>query len=569
MTLLPRYVALLSGCVLFCAVQIQAATYYVATNGSDSNSGTESSPWASIAYAATRINDGDTVRVKPGTYYETGNVKIRDDDVIFMADDPNNRPTIDFQDRYNASGNFVEAYNCNDGLWDGINILNAGANGRGAFEATNWNSTDNPTPITGWTIRNCTIQYAHNAAIKIRHCNNVLIENVDMLDCAQMNADRKNTNNHPHILLGAFADYVTVRNCKILRGHGEGVGPYNSAGNWVIENCEIADNYVINVYVDTQEGNTTVRNNLIYNTGYYVAGGTSNQVADGIRVANEVSDYGGWGAFYDPSQYLVENVNIYNNVIINCRGGIAIFRYAWLGQQGPFELHNSLIANNTIVGTVDGAKGIRVTAPGTNTIVRDNIVYNTGGLEFDNSVNDYNNYTSDPGFVDGTGFVAENYRLTQNSPCIDNASSNTLFTTDYWGTARPQGSGWDVGAHEFALSLTGFAAWASANSITSGPQGDSDEDGTVNFVEYALDLNPAENSMSGMPTVVKNGNNYDFSFNDARNGVVYQVEISDNLQAWNAYGNAITGDSSGNTTVSIPKSAVSGNSLFIRLSMTE
>jgi parallel beta-helix repeat protein len=47
-----------------------AATYYVATNGSDSNPGTESYPWRTIQKAANMMLPGDTVLIRQGIYQE-------------------------------------------------------------------------------------------------------------------------------------------------------------------------------------------------------------------------------------------------------------------------------------------------------------------------------------------------------------------------------------------------------------------------------------------------------------------------------------------------------------------
>jgi hypothetical protein len=61
-------------CVLTTAllptVSVHAATYYVSTSGSNSNSGTSSSPWRTVAYAASKMVAGDTTYVRGGTYYE-------------------------------------------------------------------------------------------------------------------------------------------------------------------------------------------------------------------------------------------------------------------------------------------------------------------------------------------------------------------------------------------------------------------------------------------------------------------------------------------------------------------
>jgi hypothetical protein len=48
----------------------QGATYYVAINGSNSNSGSQQSPWLTIGYAASKAVAGDIVRVQSGTYDE-------------------------------------------------------------------------------------------------------------------------------------------------------------------------------------------------------------------------------------------------------------------------------------------------------------------------------------------------------------------------------------------------------------------------------------------------------------------------------------------------------------------
>lgn len=48
----------------------QAADYYVATDGSDTNPGTKEQPWKTIQYAADTLQPGDTVFIRGGTYRE-------------------------------------------------------------------------------------------------------------------------------------------------------------------------------------------------------------------------------------------------------------------------------------------------------------------------------------------------------------------------------------------------------------------------------------------------------------------------------------------------------------------
>jgi hypothetical protein len=50
---------------------VAASTYYVATNGLDSNNGSLGAPWASVGKAVSVVNGGDTVLIRGGTYRET------------------------------------------------------------------------------------------------------------------------------------------------------------------------------------------------------------------------------------------------------------------------------------------------------------------------------------------------------------------------------------------------------------------------------------------------------------------------------------------------------------------
>ena len=61
-------------CILLLSLSISyshAAAYYVSTTGSDSNQGTQASPWKTIQKAANTASAGDTVYINAGTYSET------------------------------------------------------------------------------------------------------------------------------------------------------------------------------------------------------------------------------------------------------------------------------------------------------------------------------------------------------------------------------------------------------------------------------------------------------------------------------------------------------------------
>ena len=57
---------------LFINLTISGATYYISPGGSDSNSGSSSAPWKTLAYACSKATaSGDIIHVNAGTYLET------------------------------------------------------------------------------------------------------------------------------------------------------------------------------------------------------------------------------------------------------------------------------------------------------------------------------------------------------------------------------------------------------------------------------------------------------------------------------------------------------------------
>ena len=70
MKLLLSFAFVLFSFLTLPAAAASAATYYVATNGNDTNAGTQASPWKTIQKGANTANSGDTVEVGAGTYYE-------------------------------------------------------------------------------------------------------------------------------------------------------------------------------------------------------------------------------------------------------------------------------------------------------------------------------------------------------------------------------------------------------------------------------------------------------------------------------------------------------------------
>ena len=83
------------------AIASDACTYYVAPDGSDSDPGTETQPWATFQHAADTAHPGDIVCFREGTYptdeAHLTHSGIASDPITFMAY-PGETPILDGED---------------------------------------------------------------------------------------------------------------------------------------------------------------------------------------------------------------------------------------------------------------------------------------------------------------------------------------------------------------------------------------------------------------------------------------------------------------------------------------
>jgi parallel beta-helix repeat protein len=112
------------------ASEADAATYYVATTGNDSNPGTEVQPWRTLQKAAHAVQSGDTVLVKEGRYpaftirKKNGNASAR----ITFKPFPGHKVTVD---QYLGGGNGFEGigiYSSSHLVFEGFEITHSDPN---------------------------------------------------------------------------------------------------------------------------------------------------------------------------------------------------------------------------------------------------------------------------------------------------------------------------------------------------------------------------------------------------------------------------------------------------------
>jgi parallel beta-helix repeat protein len=206
--------------------------------------------------------------------------------------------------------------------------------------------------------------------------------------------------------------------------HNSGYGIYMNSSDNLVDGCNIHDNdrFGLHLYDDNSANvqRNTVRNTRIWNNGPNSTCPFSCAECGGCNQSGMVM--------------IGADHKVYNNLIYtNAGGGIQM------------QSSSTLIANNTIYGNHNDA----CIFGGGSGEARNNIcANNAGGNGIGMSGTLTTNLTTDPGFVNpGAG----DFHLTAGaSTAIDKGTSlSSVFTNDFGGTARPQGTQWDIGAYEF------------------------------------------------------------------------------------------------------------------------
>lgn len=365
----------------------EAATYYVATSGSDSAAGTLAQPFGTIAKGLTSLRAGDTLYIRAGTYSERidSNKQIIPTgtswgDAPIIAGYPGE--TVTLRGTFGSSGT------------DGI--INLAAN-----------------YIQYVEFRNLILDQAYQNASLGGSANHVKFTNVTL-----------SNGWHQCMQTGVSSSFFWftgghVFNCALTDTTTPTGYPFYLAGNdHLIEYSEIdhAWGYCLHIYQSPPgpfPQRTIIRNNRLHDCSI----SKPSSAAIGLVAG--------------------DNHMAYNNVLYANRGH-GIMTYSGTS--------NSKIYNNTVYG---GAQtGIYLYANSSGADVRNNIVYGNGTsqiLDDGTTTNLYKNLTTDPRFVNA---AALDFTLQPTSPAIDAGQSLAEVVTDIKNTPRPQGGAYDIGAYE-------------------------------------------------------------------------------------------------------------------------
>lgn len=485
----------------------EAASYYVSATGSDTNPGTLSQPWKTIQRGVNAMAGGDTVYVRGGTYNEP----------------------VRFYYKNNTTGQYMTlmAYNEEQVIIDGTGIsINYEQEGLMYVKRTDYvriaglkliNSSGAGIYVVSSNnieVLNNTTHNTYTSGVGVWASNYILVDGNDIsLACNQGTEEDLKIDG---------SSYVEVRNNRVHDGAnpspngGEGInisgGDPSSSGS---HDIRVHHNTVYNL-VKLGFGVEAWRNHL-YN----------------VEVYDNISYNNSWGFIVASEQGgSDENIKIYNNIAFNNQN--AGFAIPWWGGTRDGLKKNIQFINNT---AYNNGKGFWIQSPqNENVIVRNtifsqnqtnvtlvadavaqttvdsNLFYGSGGTYGTNQK------VGDPLFV---SVAAADFHLQNGSAAIDAGSAQNAPITDFDGSLRPRGAGFDIGAYEFGQTPPTPTATPRPPSptATAGKAGDANGDGRVDGVDYVIWVNHYNQTVSG----VVNG---DFDGSGRVDGVDYVIWVN-------------------------------------------
>lgn len=386
------------------------STYYIALNGNDLNNGSERTPWKTIQKAANEMQAGDTVYVKQGIYYELINIHKSGHSnsarIVYMAY-PGDKPIIDgtgiLIPDWKAliySGNYFNGGTKYITL-DGFEIRNSSWYGIRSILSSSW------------IIKNCKVHHIEKCGIVFHQSDSLLIKNNEVFSVGLNNGNGIN-------LQGGNNSIIEYNYCHDNKTHfGIQIFPDNLEADTLFYYHNIVRN---NICARNKSGmyfrnniNLSIYNNIIYHN-----------LVDG--------EYAGihFGKCDGTCESFNSNTKIFNNTIIGHQ--VSIYNQAF----------NYLEIKNNIFYSPQKAVFEFSSDAQNGHIIDYNIYY--GKDYFKKGVNDF---YADPWFINVDN---DNYLLSSNSPAIDRGVALLMVTHDIQKTPRPQGTAYDIGAHEVVNS---------------------------------------------------------------------------------------------------------------------
>jgi hypothetical protein len=478
---------------------------YVGTNGSDAaGNGSKNNPYKTLQKAINVTQIGDTIYLRGGNYNnvypKTTGWRLKTNgtalDWFTVAGYPGERAVL--------NGNGYP-------LADGCSLLNVGYSGKHLqyVRVTNLiienvtGSYDSNFALAGeaWAqsaygganhhirIDNITINNCPNGAIKFTNEQvPALINNISVESCIIDNTCYKSGYMGECISLSGCKDFVVkdnlVTRCKkamILAGcSGQNSKNGRIFGNILKSVTSTKSTHCIYLCAGTgsQGGtlsNVSVYKNLMINTndsalclGIEDSNGKMNNISiynniiyHTANVGMKIQQNGAYTQFFD-------NITLKHNTFFSANSGYSL----WISNYQQ-KMKNIIIANNIFQG--NNTNSYQIYSPLTNSTascykVRNNLYNHTSKAPNTYWWNGQRKFEStyigtSPQFVNRK---LSNFHLNATSPAINAANATFGVTTDYDGTQRPNGAGYDVGAYEYTGALSNFQISGYTSEATHG-----------------------------------------------------------------------------------------------------
>ncbi len=514
------------------------STYYVAPTGNNSNSGSASSPFATIQHASDIVKAGDTVIIEAGTYagFDVQTSGTASAPITFEAA-PGATVTINAPEgNRKDSGINIEDWN-NGAAMDyitieGLHINNASGNIKMGIRAV-WNGAINST---GVQLIDNTITGCSNFGILTSHEDNLLIEGNSVSGTTGTGTIGhgiyvSNACFNAHVIGNTLFDNQSLglhmngdaSEGAAIEPDGTSDGNNGNIVGAVVEGNIIYDNGLNGINCDGIQ-NSLIENNLLYNNGggivlYQIdaaAPATNNVIANNTVTVLSTDIFGNTGRWdiqiMDGSGAGSTGNTVFNNILVNQNANHGSIEIGPLSLSG-FHSNNNVITTSGDGGSVSSHAFDLVDSSGNDHFVSLATWESQTGQ-------DQNSLTATAAqlFVSPSWTAANgNYQLISSSPAV-NAGLATLNSvsapaTDILGNPR-SGSAYDIGAYEYqsavvqastTTSLTSSASTAQAGqsvtftaTVTSGTAGSIT--GTVTFMDGTTTLGTGTVGSNGQAT---------------------------------------------------------------------
>jgi parallel beta-helix repeat protein len=459
--------------------------YYVATNGSDRNSGNIDEPFSTINYGIRKLGAGDTLFIRGGTYHQAVTVDVSGTELApITISGYNGEPVLISGDNYlipeqlNGDGliNVTGSWN----IIKNLEISQSGDNGIRTHISGNHNLIDNVYAHHNWGS-GAMLSGDYDTVQNSRFFFNSL--------CNDRSSDRNMTSGWGFgVSCARQPHYCTIRNSVSWENWGEGISTFESY-NSILEDNIVFNNFSTNMYLSDTQG-SILRRNLIFNI-------PGNITQSGSQVGILIGD---------EKNFPSKNNTVVNNFIIGTNKNI------YAGSDGGLD--HLLIANNTLVNSADeGNMVINSGNAGTariinNIFIQKNLLPNIIDESSQKASYSHNLWSKSPGkkFLSPYDVVGNPlltpigklsgsnhpqpdwFTLQTGSPAINQGMVLTEVTDDYFKNSR--GASPDIGAYE-----SGDLRTTSPAPMTGLQSGDATNDGDVNPTDYLVWLSYKANQI--------------------------------------------------------------------------